>query len=361
MAAHAAVAARGRASDDGGNATAAAVAIAAALAAADAAASEGRVAEIAAEDADGWRRALLPFIAAHRPVVIRGDGTNIDDSDGARGSSWAPDALARTARKSAAKASPRVHALVYDEAHGDRAKPVYVAELTFDEFVDLASAPRDSFVAEPHGERSGSLSTAPDDLTHANSEPDAHATLRNATLYLLFTDRQRVATDASSPSSSSKHTTLPLAMDPNPSVSSDRWRANGDGSLAADLLSRANAAFGSAFPTGGGDGSTLASVLHAAPVHAAGAGGVGGAGKGNNGDGIESSSSALAAAEWSPAWSSVRVGSAYSYPTHVDCYENLLVQVGCVCLAAGRRWLLAPGRKHLCFPTVSISACSGTP
>ena len=57
------------------------------------------------------------------------------------------------------------------------------------------------------------------------------------------------------------------------------------------------------------------------------------------------------------AWTSLRLGSAYAYPTHVDCYENVIFQL------RGRKnvtvyppatvWDLQPDVNHKHWPTGS--------
>lgn len=144
----------------------------------------------------------------------------------------------------------------------------------------------------------------------------------NATMYLLLTTRHQLEGEQS------------LTMDPNARIVMEGQGVGGLIKQASDRM--------------------FDPVGHLRPTPARGVAGVAGAGAsgGVGRSGVGSSDGVGEAAVLSEAWTSLRISSGYRYPTHIDCFENMIYQVQgektvrLIDPAAVAMVRPDPGRKH---------------
>jgi len=248
------------------------------------AADRGGTAPVELTRAEYLRRGgLAALVADGVPVVIRADPGPALGGEGSGGGNGATAALAAAWSPAALKASlgrAGVRALIYDQAL-DGAQALFTSEVAFSDFVDWARDPS-SFTVDPGGGSDGVVGSS--------------GGAQSLALYLLLTTRS--AFEASQRTGDGALPPAGLATNPNGDLS------EADAAAVAALLAAAAAAFA--------DDGLPGSSAH--DHRAGGAGGMGG-GVGSGG------------ARWAEAWTSLRLGGRYTYPTHIDCFENLILQL----------------------------------
>jgi len=267
----------------------------------------------------------LPWlIRGDVPVVIRGGGGGGASDDGGRGegrassSTHAPAAAAAAAGLSASASSPSepppswfsaesltrrfgdvagVTALVYDQSL-DSAQPLNTAAgLEFRQFVEWAKDPSLFLlsVVEPaatgaatSGEHEGVTSSP---SSSSSSSSSSSPSVPSLVPYLLLTTRHQFEEGAGG------------ATDPN-SALADSF---------GDLLTKdVPAAFAPDYESREGNGDDCTNDVEDER-------------RGCRGDG--SGDSGGGGGGWFEAWTSLRLGGRYAYPTHIDCFENMILQL----------------------------------